>query len=245
MVVDYSEHKPVSKNRPRKQPAAIFFFSLLVSVSIAFTLGVATGWLIFSSGHKSGADKPAASANGNQKVEAAAPANNVQTPAEPPGKTMEPSLTFYETLPKGNKEVMGSGLNLSKSAEQPPAKTAPKPKPAAVAKPAAPQETPAQTKDEVKAPAKPAEPAPAKETPVREGEGKARFVVQISSYHQKKEAEQARDRLKDNGISAYIVESNIPEKGTWYRVRVGRHLDQQAARELADKAGKGAIVLPE
>jgi len=244
MVVDYSEHKPVSKNRPRKQPAAIFFFSLLVAVSIAFTLGVATGWLIFSPAQKSGADSPAASANANQKVEAAAP-NNVQAPAEPPVKTMEPSLTFYETLPKGNKEVMGSGLNLSKSAEQPAVKTAPKPKPAAVAKPAAPQETPPQTKDEVKAPAKPAEPAPAREAPAGEGEGKGRFVVQVASYHQKKEAEQARDRLKDNGISAYIIESNIPEKGIWYRVRVGRHLDQQAARELADKAGKGAIVLPE
>lgn len=246
MVVDYSEHKPVSKNRPRKQPAAVFFFSLLVAVSIAFTLGVATGWLIFRPAHKSGADMPNASANVNQKAETTGP-NKLQTPAEPAGKGMEPSLTFYETLPKGNKELMGSGLNLPKTAEQTRAKPAPAPKlkPATVVKPPASQEPPAQNKEAVKPPVKPSEPAPAKETAAREGEGKTKFVVQVASYHQKKEAEEARDSLKENGIAAYIVESNIPEKGTWYRVRVGRHLDQQTAREMADKAGKGSIIIPE
>jgi cell division septation protein DedD len=245
MVVDYSEHKSVSKNRPRKQPAAVFLFSLLVAVCIAFTLGVATGWLIFHPAHKSGADMPNASANVNQKAETTGP-NKLQTPAEPAGKVMEPSLTFYETLPKGNRELMGSGLNLTKSADLNPAKAAPKVKPPVpAAKPAGSHETPGQNKEAVKPPVKPSEPAPAKETAAREGEGKAKFVVQVASYHQKKEAEEARDSLKENGISAYIVESNIPEKGTWYRVRVGRHLDQQTAREMADKAGKGAIIIPE
>jgi len=245
MVVDYSEHKSVSKNRPRKQPASAFFFTLFVAVSIAFTLGVATGWLIFHPTHKSGADMTNASATVNRQAEGPA-LNKVQTPAEPAGKGMEPTLTFYETLPKGNKELMGSGLNLPKAAEQTPAKAAPKLKPPApAAKPAGPQESPAQNKEAVKTPVKPSEPAPAKETAVREGEGKAKFVVQVSSYHLKKEAEEARDRLKENGIAAYIVESNIPEKGTWYRVRVGRHLDQQKAHEVAEKAGKGSIVIPE
>jgi cell division protein FtsN len=262
MVVDYSEHKPVSKNRPRKQPASIFLFSLFVAVSLAFTLGVATGWLIFRPAHKSGADRPDASGNVNQKAEAGGP-NKVQTPAEPAGNSMEPSLTFYETLPKGNRELMGSGLNLSKTAEQTSAKAPPKLKPAIVAKQAPLLEPPSQNKETVKSPeknketvkpqtqnkeavkppAKPSEPAPAKETADREGE--AKFVVQASSYHLKKEAEEARDRLKENGIAAYIVESNIPEKGTWYRVRVGRHLDQQTAREVADKTGKGSIIIPE
>ena len=47
------------------------------------------------------------------------------------------------------------------------------------------------------------------------------------------------------GIAAYIVESGIPDRGTWYRVRAGRHLDKQAAHDLAGKAGKGAIVIAE
>lgn len=245
MVVDYSEHKPVSKNRPRKQPASVFFFSLFVAVSIAYILGVATGWLIFRPSHKSGADMRNATAGVSQKTEIPAP-NKVQAPAEPAGKGMEPTLTFYETLPKGNKELMGSGLNQTKGAEQPPAKAAPKTKPPApAAKPAVAQEPPAQNKEAVKTPAKPPEPGPAKETTAREGEGKAKFVVQVASYHLKKEAEEARDRLKENGMAAYIVESNIPEKGTWYRVRVGRHLDQQKAREVAEKAGTGSILVPE
>lgn len=246
MVIDYSEHKPVNKNRPRKQPAAIFLFSLFVAVSISFTLGVATGWLIFRPVQKSGAVMPNASANVNQKAEAPAP-NKLQTPAEPAGKAMEPTLTFYETLPKGNKELMGSGLNLPKGAEKSPAK-APAPKvkpPASAAKPSGSLEPATQNKEAVKPPAKPSEPASAKETAGRGGEGKARFAVQAASYRQKKEAEEARDRLKEDGIPAYIVESNIPEKGTWYRVRVGRHLDQETARELAEKAGKGSIIVPE
>ena len=32
---------------------------------------------------------------------------------------------------------------------------------------------------------------------------------------------------------------------TWYRVRVGRKLDQEAAKELAGKLGKGALVIPD
>jgi hypothetical protein len=42
-----------------------------------------------------------------------------------------------------------------------------------------------------------------------------------------------------------MVESNVPEKGIFYRIRIGRHLDQKAAHEMAVKAGSGAIVIPE
>jgi len=43
----------------------------------------------------------------------------------------------------------------------------------------------------------------------------------------------------------FISESNQGDKGTWYRVRVGRKLDQEAARELAGKLGKAALVIPD
>lgn len=246
MVLDYSEHKSVSKNRPRKQPASAFLFSLLVAVSISFALGVATGWLIFRPSHKNGVDQPNASGYVTQKQSESSAPNRAQSHAEPAAKALEPSLTFYETLPKGNRELMGSGLNLPKSAEQPLAKGVPKPKPTPLAKQTAPEESTAQSKETPKTTVKPPEPAPAKEASIKEGEVKGKFVVQVAAYHVKKEAEEACDRLKSNGMAAYIVEYNVSEKGTYYyRVRVGRHLDKQTAREIADKTGKGSIIVPE
>ncbi len=239
MVIDYSAQRPVMKNRPRKQPAAVFVVALLVTAGVTFLLGVGTGWLLFS--HRKGA---AVVAPAGQKGGESAASGPVQTPPAATGKAVEPSLTFYETLPKGNRELMGSGLNLPTQADQPSTKALPKPKPAP-AKPAAPEETQEQAK-ESKASVKESEKS-SKEAGAKEGEakGKGKFVVQVASYHVKKEAEEARDRLKAAGLAAYVVESNIPEKGTYYRVRIGRHLDQQAAREAAEKAGKGSIVIPE
>jgi len=251
MVVDYREHKTVSKNRPRKQPAGIFFLSLLVAVLVSFTLGVVTGWLIFRPTSRMSADNRAGvSAGVNQKgAETLAPGKQ-QNSAEPAGKAQDPILTFYETLPKGSKGVIGSGVNPARPADHLPVKAAPPSRPATVAKPVPPVETYQQPTDTGKAPAKSPEPSSAKETATREGvvkedDGKRKFAVQVASYHLKKEAEELRDQLKTSGIAAYIVESNVPDKGTLYRVRVGKHLDLQSAHELAGKAGKGSILISE
>jgi cell division septation protein DedD len=251
MVLDYREHKSVNKNRPRKQPAGIFFLSLLIAVIVAFTLGVATGWLIFRPTSRISADNRAGvSADVNQKGAVAPAPDKPQISAEPAGKAQDPVLTFYETLPKGSTGVIGSGVNPAKPGEPAPVKAALQPKPAPVAKPAKPAETEQQPKEAVKAPAKSPEPSSAKETAAKEGavkddDGKRKFAVQVASFHAKKEAEELRDQLKASGIAAYIVESNVPEKGTLYRVRVGRHLDLQSAHELAGKAGKGSILISE
>ncbi len=54
-----------------------------------------------------------------------------------------------------------------------------------------------------------------------------------------------RAKVAARGLDAYIVESNVPDKGVWYRIRVGRHLEQAEANEAVKKAGKGAIVITE
>ena len=125
-------------------------------------------------------------------------------------------LTFYKTLPAGGKGMIGSGLNLEKT--QPVVSA---PKPAAVAAPAA-----AAQSEEKK-------------------EAAARFVVQIASYRAREEADQVRAKLAEKGVAAYVQESKVPDKGVWYRIRVGRHLTKAEAEELAGKAGKGAVVLQE
>ena len=70
-------------------------------------------------------------------------------------------------------------------------------------------------------------------------------MVQVASYQSKTEAEVVKERLQSSGLPAYIVESVLKDKGTMYRIRVGKHLEQAAANELADKAGKNAIVILE
>ena len=41
--------------------------------------------------------------------------------------------------------------------------------------------------------------------------------------------------MKDRGYPAYIVEADVPGKGTWYRVRLGRFPSKdEAGRYLSD-----------
>jgi cell division septation protein DedD len=249
--MDYREHKPVNKNRPRKQPAVFFVLSLFVAVSISFFLGLGTGWLVFRPSTKNAANMSSKTADTNKKGAEASATSQLPFNPEPAGKAQEPLLTFYNTLPKGSNAVIGSGLNQTKPGEHPAiVKIVPPSKTISIAKQPATGETATQAKESSKAQAKTTEPSgqkdiSAKESVVKEVEGKVKFVVQVASYHAKKEAEEMRDRLKADGIPAYIVESNLPEKGTLYRVRAGRHLDQQGAHELAEKAGKGSILIPE
>jgi cell division septation protein DedD len=226
---------------------------LVGAVGISFALGVLTGWFTFRHMSRNSAKQSLASAEVQRKGGEVPPSTEGQPAAGATGRPQEPSLTFYETLPRGGNAVIGSGLNPHKPTEHapvkaapPPTQTAAKPAPAAKqAKPIEPVEPVVPPKEAAKAPAKSPEPAPAKEATVKEGDGKVKFVVQFASYNTKKDAEALRDRLAAGGIAAYVVESGIPERGTWYRVRAGRHLDKQSAHDLAGKMGKGAIVIAE
>lgn len=72
-----------------------------------------------------------------------------------------------------------------------------------------------------------------------------RFAVQVASYRDKGEAEAAQAKLAAKGIPAYLVESKLADKSVWYRLRVGRSLSKSEAGQLAAKAGKGAVLIPE
>jgi cell division septation protein DedD len=100
--------------------------------------------------------------------------------------------------------------------------------------------------------AKPAEPAPAKAKPadVKEskpaviptvaaagdGKSKGRYALQLSSFQDKSEAESFAQKF--DGERPYMVVSEIPGKGTWYRVRVGDYAsakDAAAAKQSFEK----------
>ncbi len=241
MVMDYSGRRQVMKNRPRKQPVGIFAVILISAISMSFALGVLTGWFVFRPARK--ADRaqqtPAAGAKGAPQGSAAQsqypnPETNAPVGADPP-------LTFYETLPKGGKAVIGSGLNPAKKEPvQLPKKVPPAPDAPA-------QQSPVSAA--AKAAQAGAQPEQAKSAPAGEAAKQStavgRFCVQVASTRERKEAETLKARLTEKGLPAFVVESTIKDRGTWFRVRVGKHLTQQAAGELAGKAGKGAMVVAE
>ena len=263
MVMDYRERKPVSKNRPRKQPLGFFAFIIIVAISISFAAGFGTGWLVFRPTKSQLASAQQQSATSDQPGQAPPAAGQPQNPEAQ--STGEPPLTFYETLPKGSRAVIGSGLNPSSNAPaftthpptppqatqvvQPPQPVVPpSPQPVqpavklpVVAKPLEGKENAGQPKPAVKSKASPLSPV----VPVKTSTSRETFSVQVASQKDRKEAEAVRDRLVARGMAAYIVESHLPDKGVWYRVRVGRGLEQGAAGEMATKAGKGAIIIPE
>ncbi len=69
------------------------------------------------------------------------------------------------------------------------------------------------------APAQPAAPAG------REGG----YQLQVSSFRTQAEADQFAAQLRARGHKAYVLEAHVPNRGTWYRVRIGPFGSQHAA----------------
>jgi DedD protein len=147
-------------------------------------------------------------------------------------------------------------LSQSKSAEtgakpQPAAAPENKPaKPVATAPTAKPQEAsaakakPAEAKPVASKPAdtKPAEAKEAKPAPIPtvasagDSKSKGHFALQLSSFQDKAEAEAFAQKFAAE--RPYMVMSDIPGKGIWYRVRVGDYAsikDAMAAKESFEK----------
>jgi cell division protein FtsN len=55
------------------------------------------------------------------------------------------------------------------------------------------------------------------------------YQLQVSSFRSQAEAEGFAAQLRARGHKAYVVEARVPNRGTWYRVRIGPFPSQQAA----------------
>lgn len=218
MVIDYSEQRQVPRNRPKRQPVGRYVATFLLILGLAYGGGFLTAWYLYRPVDQSAAKPLAAAPGQGAPVQAGA---KQQTSPTPPAKTgQDVPLSFYDTLQKGNKSIIGSGLNPQKGEGAPAAKGTPAPQPA-------PQP--------VKNPQ--ATPAPSA------GDGK--FSVQVASTKERKEAEELVARLVGKGYAAISTESKVEGKGTWFRVRVGRHLTRPEAEELAARLKSGAVVVQE
>lgn len=249
MVTDYSTRRAVSKNRPKKQPVGLLVPIVTIAIIIAFGSGLFTGWLLF---HAKEADPLEASA-----VQQQISPPETATPPVTGVPAQHQSLTFYETLSKGNSNALiGSGINPKMPGmtviHKPDVPGAPIPAatPGAI-KPVAPQTAPVDAPAATPVPIPTNSPTKVVERTVDTGKpaetktlAKTTFAVQVGSYKSRAEAEEMLARSKATGLPAYIVEART-DRGTWYRVRMGKKLDPQAASQLASKAGKGAIPVPE
>jgi cell division septation protein DedD len=55
------------------------------------------------------------------------------------------------------------------------------------------------------------------------------YQLQVSSFRSQPEADQFAAQLRARGHKAYVLEAHVPNRGTWYRVRVGPFPSQHAA----------------
>jgi cell division protein FtsN len=261
MRIDYSEPKKScsspqpSQNSSRKESSGGMGMLLTVFITAIISLGIGfgSGWMVSQRSAKKAfkaameqqslenspqqtktpprPEKPALPAPASAPPQQA-PTDGTQPAGGSPSAT-EPPLSFYKTLPGGQKNTaLGSGINAKdeKTGKQP----LQAPMPTNITRPAAPQDD-----EEVQK-------APPQAVPAQSGKSApGGYTVQVASYSLKSEAETLRGTLAAKGYNVGIVESHLADKGTWYRVRVGRRLDPDAAKELAKKLGKGAMAIPD
>lgn len=253
MRIDYSEPKKSyvstqGSTRPRKEPSSLFTTVLVVTGVITFIAGFGTGWFLSQKSAKKSfqAATEQNSLENSPKTELAQPpkpaapvqpAAQTQPQPDPPaaqqppaasGPQSEPPLSFYKTLPSGQKSnVLGSGINTKDDKTKQPLQA---PIPSNMVKQPAP--------DPQRSPAD-------KPAATEKGAANTGFAVQVASFPLRSEAETMKSKLAAKGYNVTIAESHQGDKGTWYRVRVGRKLDQEAAKELAGKLGKTALVIPD
>jgi DedD protein len=164
-------------------------------------------------------------------------------------------FTFYKTLTEKGEKTVSIDL---KPKQKPDEGAPPKKEHAApVAESKAKQQEPAKAE---KPAAKPVvqhtakvqhPPTPASKEPptAKQAPSKIRYTIQVGSYPEKAMAEDETRNMKKRGYAAFLVATDIPEKGKWYRVRVGSFANKQSAEKLAKelkaKEGIDGFITPE
>lgn len=73
------------------------------------------------------------------------------------------------------------------------------------------------------------------------------LTLQVAALQDLEVARELTERLRRQGLEAYLVSATLPGKGVWHRVRVGRFRDRQAAEALLRRLegqGMQPMVVP-
>lgn len=116
---DYSERRQSRIAPPKKRPSVWpYVLLILILTMIGFTAGLGTGWYLYRPGGKFyKVPLPPQPVAAPKQQAAVPPQGQPITPVQGPAEgqsTGAPPLTFYNTLQKGNKELMGTGINQPK-----------------------------------------------------------------------------------------------------------------------------------
>ncbi|MFH0925000.1 MAG: SPOR domain-containing protein [bacterium] len=68
------------------------------------------------------------------------------------------------------------------------------------------------------------------------------YTIQIKSFKEAEEAYNFIDDLKIKGYPAYVKVTKIENKGTWYRVRVGKYDKMEEAEEIGERLQKNENI---
>ncbi|MDD5284889.1 MAG: SPOR domain-containing protein [Desulfuromonadaceae bacterium] len=255
MRIDYSEPKKsytspqAGLNRPRNESSGSLAPVVIIASLISLVFGFGSGWTLSQRSAKKGF-KAAMEQQSLENSSRPSPPTPQSIPTQSqdaipggsqnrPGTTgtqatPDPQLSFYKNLPSGQKNnALGSGINVKDD------KPAKQPLQAAIPTNFTKQPQEQNTIENIRPP------TPAAVDKTASHRNANVFTVQVSSHSLKSEAETLKNKLAGKGYSVYIAESNQGNKGIWYRVRVGRGLEQDAAKELAAKLGKGAMAIPD
>lgn len=231
-----------SQRRMEKKQALVLLALVLAVSLVSFTLGVMVG--------KSSREPVAVAPPPPERRPVIPPASLA---AKPPTSSRAPeSLTFYDTLPKGEQPPLGSGINLAPADKTlPPPTTLPRDpgrsassspaevKPSAAAPPAPATKVPP-TVTSIPAPAvkEPSSSAREPKAEVPAGAAKGTWIVQVASFKEAGDARKLQERLGGKGYSASVREVDLGAKGKWYRVVVGPYASEAAASKAAARLKK-------
>ena len=267
MRIDYSEPrksyisspKPIKLSSPGSSSGSTMAITATVIGILIFIGGFSTGWYLSQKSAKKafraameqqslenspkeekkpvvqpqqpiGAPVTGATATTTSAQPAAGQTGTQTGTAQATGPNGQP-LSFFENLPKGQKNtVLGSGIN---------DKTKPAPMPGQTAS--------TQHQQPSQPTGRPPEPPAVVATPAaKTAPHTAGYVVQVASYRSQDDAKKLKKELNDKGYSdIFVSEINLNENGTWFRVRIGRHLEKEAATKIANKLLSSAKVLPD
>lgn len=138
-------------------------------------------------------------------------------------------LGFYEKLKESD-------------SKEPPMVATPEPRKALAAKS---NPNPRQAKTSVKT----STPTPGKQAVISQAgapAAKGSHTIQVASIKDEAAADRLVVRLRKKGYPAYQVRAEIPDKGVWYRVRVGPYAKRSAAEPVLKrlkKEGQGGFIV--
>jgi cell division septation protein DedD len=73
-------------------------------------------------------------------------------------------------------------------------------------------------------------------TATKEDSGQGHFALQAASFPDRAAAGEFAEKLKAAGVPSYVVTVDLPRRGTWFRVRVGRFNTAEDAQRFAAEA---------